>query len=118
MTIGKHQHLVSFSKVTEIYENDTDGWGDYRSLAMLVPAVSGHRARYHVYRLDFARGDLVMIGNELDLLTARAIARRSRNRDWEALTDAEISVGRWPIERWNRDGRSRGQTYNGPKARK
>lgn len=114
MTIGEHQHLSSFASVREIYENDYKSCAGYRSAALIVPAVSGHKARYHVYRLDFERGDLVMIGCELPLDHSRAIARRSRNRDWQPLSDFEKTVGRWPRARWEDKGRSSWQPYNGP----
>lgn len=117
MTIGRYQHLSSFSKVKEIYENDEKEFAGYRSVSLIVPAVSGRRYRYHVYRLDLERGDLIMIGNELDIDYARAIARRSRNRDWKPLTDAELAIGRWPRERWERKGRSKWRRFAGPKER-
>lgn len=100
MTMSKHQHLPSFSKVLEVYENDIEEFGGPRSVALIVPAVSDGRRRYHVYRLDLARGDLLMIGCELPLTMSRAIARRSRVRDWEPLTEEESRIGRRP--RWEK----------------
>jgi len=114
VTIFQNQHLSSFQKVYEIYENDEKSYAGYRSLALIVPAISGRERRYHVYRLDFDRGDMLMIGCELPLETSRAVARRSRTRDLHPLTDAEVDAARWSMKKWVEVGRARWCPFPGP----
>lgn len=97
------QFLASFASVKEVYESGWTPHGGFRCVALVVPAVSdGRRKRYHVYRLDLDRQTLAMIGNELRLPLARAVARRLKRFDGTPLTPRDLIVGRLPRDVWEK----------------
>ena len=55
-----------------------------------------------------------MIGCELPLDHSRALARRSRTRDWQPLTEAEWDASRWNRAKWNDCGRASWTPFEGP----
>lgn len=99
-----------FSSIKETYGTRRHHLHGITEWALIVPAETGRPPRFHVLRVLAMIGHITLIGNELPLRHARAIARRPSERDGEALTQEEIKEGRrlhasepntWEALRWS-----------------
>jgi hypothetical protein len=68
-------------KVREVVVHDGSQYMDPGSFVLIAPAISGHKARYSVIRVDRKTGRATCIGRELDLKLARKVAGRSASED-------------------------------------
>lgn len=92
------KQIPEFSKIKEAYEAKLDPDRGLVEWTLIVPATaSGRPARYHVLRVFAASGRIEMLGDELDITTARAVARRQSERDDEPLTDEDMCEARRPF---------------------
>jgi hypothetical protein len=82
----KNLPLPFFKEIYEAYAADWKTSAGWTSLALICPDPSAGR---------YTR----CIGRELDIVTARAVARRSMTRDSRPLSDVELRHGRTPCER-------------------
>jgi hypothetical protein len=97
----KNLPLPFFKEIYEAYAADWKTSAGWTSLALICPDPSaGHQPRYSVLRLNRLTGYTRCIGRELDIVTARAVARRSMARDSRPLSDVELRHGRTPYERF------------------
>lgn len=89
----------------EKYEHGWFHLGYYTNAAIITQIRTARAGkRYHVLRLNYLNGQLTTIGVELDIITARAIARRGMHRDSEPLKEAELKRGRLPAKTWRYQG--------------
>lgn len=68
-------------KVREVVVHDGSQYMDPGSFVLIAPAISGHKARYSVIRVDRKTGRATCIGRELDLKLARKVAGRPASED-------------------------------------
>lgn len=94
---------IPFGAFSEL-EHYEHGWfhrGHYTNVALItLDKNAGKRNRYTVLRLQYEAGILKVIGRELDIYTARAIARRGLHRDGQPLSELEIRRGHSPKAKW------------------
>lgn len=85
----------------EHYKHNHHLYGDALSLTVLTKdPLAGRDRRFTVLRIVYATGITTVIGRELDIRFARAVARRGPERDGKPLTDAEIKAGKKPLKWW------------------
>ncbi len=93
--------LPFFKEIYEAYAADWKTSAGWTSLALICPDPNaGHQSRYSVLRLNRLTGYTRCIGRELDIVTARAVARRSMPRDGRPLSDVELRHGRASYDRF------------------
>lgn len=91
----------NFSEIYESYLHDYKEYRGYVTNTLVIhDKNSGSRGRYHVYRLDFWAGTLKLIGNELPLVHARALARRPIHRDGTPILEEEHRIARMPTSKY------------------
>lgn len=62
--------------------------------------LAGKKHRFTVLRIFYKTGTITVIGREVNLRIARALARRGPERDGKALTDEEIKAGKRSPKWW------------------
>lgn len=93
--------LPFFTEIYEAYAADWKTSAGWTSLALICPDPSaGKQPRYSVLRLNRLTGYTRCIGRELDIIIARAAARRSMRRDSQAFSDVELRHGRVSYKRF------------------
>jgi hypothetical protein len=82
--------------IKELYQHDKADYDGFGTYTLIIRDKESGRAekRYDVYRLNFSTGKLSQIGVELDILSARARARRSVKRDGTEITEEDVRIAK------------------------